>query len=312
MKALVKAGSNAWVAEVPNPTVGKGEVLIRVRAAAFSRSDYKGGECVAAPDGVRGRGAKIVGGDMAGEVVAAGAGVQGFSAGERVCAVTSAVVAGAFAEYAVAKASRTAHLPESMSFEHGAALASSGTTAYASILKIPHLVSSNILVMGASGGVGQYCTLMAATKGAKVTAACGKGNAAIARECGAQRVLDYSTPGFLDEVADDAFDAAVVVNGRVSSSDYARVLKPGAPYIAVGIDSLTPSALSLPFRGHPLKAGLFFGVVDKQGLRRACDIAAASPFSPRIERVEGFDNALCTLVELHQRHPRGKVVVTLD
>jgi len=52
--------------------------------------------------------------------------------------------------------------------------------------------------------------------------------------------------------------------------------------------------------------------VDKQGLRRACDIAAASPFLPRIERVEGFDNALCTLAELHQHRPRGKVVVTLD
>lgn len=153
--------------EVPDPRPGAGEVLVRLRAAGVNPVETY------IRAGAFGRAPQLPytpGSDGAGEVVAVGAGVEGFSAGQRV------YIAGAptYAEMVAAPVGAVWPLPDHVSDEQGAAIGVPYRTAYMAV----HFAGQaqpgdRVLVRGGSGGVGVAAIQIAAAHGCRVVATAG-------------------------------------------------------------------------------------------------------------------------------------------
>jgi NADPH2:quinone reductase len=154
------------VKDVPTPTPGCGEVLVRVRAASVNFPDLlmtKGEYQFKPPTPF------TPGLDLAGEVAALGDGVTSFQIGD---AVVGGARLGAFAEYAVLSADALKPKPERLSFAQAAAYGAAYLTAYVALVRRARLEPGEwVLVHGAAGGVGLAAVDLAKALGARVIAA---------------------------------------------------------------------------------------------------------------------------------------------
>ncbi len=300
MRCLARNKGTYVVEDREEPRPKTGQLLVEVSHVSLNRADY-----LAESFATRG---KIVGSDICGTVVSRGEKVTGFEPGDLVCGVTPGLAGGA-AELAVMDAAWAVKIPRGMSRAQAAAFPSSAVTAYAGLAKLGDLRSKRVLVMGASGGVGQYAVLLASAAGAEVTAACGARNLDMARSLGATAALDYAR-GYAN-VQDETFDAIVAVNGRMPASEAARLLAPGGTYVLIGTSAMSEGLLTLPLRGRGFKIGLFFSQIGRGGLARVAEILENAAATPCIEEVRGLGQAAVLIPNVAQDHPRGKLVIGL-
>lgn len=226
------------VEAIPRPEPGHGEVGVRVEAASVNPVDTYFREGSYEPADLP----MVTGSDVAGVVDAVGPGVDEFAVGDRVFATgLGKTHQGTCAEYVVAPVDRTAHLPESVTFEVGAAVALVGATTWQSLVATCGIRPGDVcLIHGGSGGVGHVAVQLAAAAGASVTATASPGYHHNVHELGADTVFDYaradlaaaveeaSSPDvILDHRADQylqfdadvaAFDADVAVIGNTEPS----------------------------------------------------------------------------------------------
>ena len=149
--------------DLPKPTPGRGEVLVRVRAAAVNPRDWMVRSGTYPFQFTVPRFPVILGGDFAGEVAALGDGVNDFALGERVYGMQRAFGGfGAFAQYVVARQDLLARIPPVLDFEHAAAVPLASLTAWTGLHRDARLRSGQkVLVNGAAGGVGSLrCSLL--------------------------------------------------------------------------------------------------------------------------------------------------------
>ena len=196
MRAVVlvdEAASSTELVELEKPEPGEGEIRVKVAAASVNGFDLavaaghtKGLVEQAYPT--------VLGKDFAGTVDALGAGVSEYSVGDRVFGtVTKPVIQdGSFAEYVTVPVGMgVARLPKTVSFVNGAALGLAGSAAYAAFEGAQIGLEHTVLVVGATGGVGQQVVQLAAATGATVTAtAMSAAGAAAVTGLGASRVID--------------------------------------------------------------------------------------------------------------------------
>lgn len=172
MKALVSADyqplDGLTVADLPTPSAGPGEVVVRVEAAALNPLDLAlitG----AMKDFFPVEHPLVVGMDAAGTVAEVGTGVTGYAPGDAVLAFTGQ--AGAVAEYTVVTPGpKLARRPSALDAVRAAAIPESGMTAVCLLRAVGLSASQSVLVIGATGGVGLYAVQLAAALGAKVIA----------------------------------------------------------------------------------------------------------------------------------------------
>jgi NADPH2:quinone reductase len=201
------------VADMPKPAPGKGQVLVRVRAASVNPVDYKirrGGDWANLPK------PSILGYDAAGVVETVGDNVTHLKPGDEV--FYSAKIfgrQGTYAEYHVEDADIVGKKPPALSFEQAAALPLAAITAYDSIITFFQTKPGDtVLVHAGAGGVGCYAVQLAKLSGARVIATGRPDNDAFIRGLGADEVIDYRSVRFEDEVnrltggtgADAAYD----------------------------------------------------------------------------------------------------------
>ncbi len=184
--------------DAPVPEPGPNEVLIRVRAASVNAADWllMRGEpyLIRLAFGLRAPRNAVRGRDVAGVVEAVGAAVRLFAAGDEVYAE---VDAGSFAEYTVANEKVVALKPSTVTFEQAATVPVAAITALQGIRDTAKVrPGQRVLINGASGGVGLFAVQLAKVFGAEVTAVCSARNAELARELGADHVIDYATDDF--------------------------------------------------------------------------------------------------------------------
>jgi NADPH2:quinone reductase len=177
--------------QIPRPTPGPGQVLIRVRAAGVNRPDIlqRLGAYpppAGAPD--------TLGLEVAGEVVEP---VGRWKAGDRVCALLGG---GGYAEYAVCDARHALPIPEGLDFVQAAALPETVFTVYANVFEHGALkAGETLMVHGATSGIGTTAIQLGKAAGAKVIAtARGAGKAAAALTLGADVAVDASTEDFAE------------------------------------------------------------------------------------------------------------------
>ena len=179
-----------------DPTPGVGQILVDVKAAGVNPVDttFRSGahplsKSLALP--------WTPGVDAAGDVLAVGEGVSGFSVGDRVFGLA---VSGAYAERALLSSLRTANLPDNLSYEEGASLPVVLYTAYyALIYKAGLKAGETVLIHAGAGGVGCLGIQIAKAAGARViTTVSSEEKAAFCREFGADVVVNYREEDFAE------------------------------------------------------------------------------------------------------------------
>jgi NADPH:quinone reductase-like Zn-dependent oxidoreductase len=180
------------LSEVPEPVAGRGELLVRVRAAAINYPDV-----LIIEDKYQFRPPRpfAPGGEIAGEVEAVGDGVEGWSVGDRIIAVTGH---GGLAEKVVLPAAAAVRLPAERSFEEGAALLLTYATSIHALYDRGRLeAGQTLLVLGAAGGVGLAAIELGKARGARVIAAVSSAEKAeAAGKAGADTAIVYPAGPF--------------------------------------------------------------------------------------------------------------------
>ncbi len=182
------------VEEVPEPEPSAGQVLVRVRAAGVNPVDTY---IRSGAHAVRPQLPYTPGLDAAGEVVAAGEGVERVAKGQRV--YTAGSLTGAYAELVLCDGSQCHPLPDRVSFAQGAGVFTPYATAYRALFqRAQGKPGETVLVHGASGGVGTAAVQIARAAGLRVVGTAGtEEGLALVSEQGAHEVLDHRAPDYL-------------------------------------------------------------------------------------------------------------------
>jgi NADPH:quinone reductase-like Zn-dependent oxidoreductase len=321
MKAIVyeRYGSfdNLEMREIAKPVIEADEVLVSMRAAGLHV-----GDCFAV------RGSPFVmrlaigllkpkhgipGFDGAGEVEAVGATVRNFRPGDAVFGQCDR----ACAEYAAVNQDKLAQKPANLTFEQAAALPTSALAALHALRDVGKVrLGQEVLINGASGGVGTFAVQIAKSFGAKVTGVCSTRNVEMVRSLGADHVIDYTTEDFTrgSRRYDIIFDN---VENR-SLSDCRRALTPSGTLIlnsgtgAEGIDMLVrllkPIVLS-PFVHQNLRR--YLSVAQDKDLVILKELVESGRLTPVIDRTHPLHETADALRYIEAGHARGKVVITV-
>jgi NADPH:quinone reductase-like Zn-dependent oxidoreductase len=208
MKAVVLKQHGAidsleYVTDFPDPVVTAGHVVIRVGATSFNYHDIF---TVRGMPGIKVPMPMIIGLDIAGEILEVGAGVTGWQAGDRVLVnplnkqkgLMGEMMHGGLAEKCLVAADQLIRMPAAVTFEQAAALPVAYGTAHRMIITHDTIKKGDkVLVLGASGGVGTGCVLLAKMLGAEVIA-CASSADKIQRlqDLGADHVINYKDTDF--------------------------------------------------------------------------------------------------------------------
>ena len=303
--------------DIERPTPSEREVLVRVQAAGIARGvlHVMTGE----PYLMRLVGFGLLkpknpvpGQDVAGTVTATGDGVTRFDVGDEVFGIAK----GSFAEYAVAREDKLTHKPENLSFEQAAAVPISGLTALVALDAAGLTVGSNVLIVGASGGVGTYAVQIAVALGATVTGVASGSKADLVTELGAQRVIDYTREDFAD--GSHTYDVIVDTGGMTSVSRLRAALEPKGTLVIVGGES---GSTWSPGMGRQLKAAVMSPIVSQRltsilnkehysGLDRLAKLATTGDVAPCIERSYSLAEVPEAVRRLEAGNVRGQIVIT--
>jgi NADPH:quinone reductase-like Zn-dependent oxidoreductase len=303
--------------EAPVPTAGPGHVLVKVRAASINPADVF--MMTGSPwmlrlnNGMFRPKQPIRGMDLAGEVVAVGEGVTRWKVGDSVCGQGD----GTLAQYATSKEDWLTHLPEGVSFEHGATLAIAGVTAQIAMEVMALKPGERLLINGAAGGIGQFVVQLAKRQGIHVTAVCSGRNVERVRGLGADVVLDYGVDNVLD--APQPYDAVLDNAGSVRIRDWKKVTRRGGAILpnsgAQGPDGgavrrVIKATLYNLVSPHRIKT--FYAVVTTQRLERLAALVESGAVVPLIDSLYALEHAADAVEQVASHHARGKVVVAIS
>ena len=210
--------------DAPRPTLGAGEVLIKVYATSVNpfdcavRAGYMSGYFnYTLP--------LIPGTDASGIIEEVGAGVSNFQPGDGVYTRAGVTRDGAYAEYVVVSASDVAAKPTSLDHLHAAAIPHVVLTAWQAFFELANLAKGQtVLIHGAAGGVGHMAVQLARLRGAKVIGTA-SANLEFLNEIGVDQAIDYATTPF-ETVVSDVDVVLDLVGGDTQQRSWA-VLKPG-------------------------------------------------------------------------------------
>ena len=303
--------------DIDQPTVGDTDVLIRVRAAGLHIGDCFGVHgspfLMRLVSGLRKPIYGVPGFDVAGQVEAVGSRVTQFRPGDAVFGACK----GACAEFVCAPAGTLALKPARLSFEQAAALPTSGLAALHALRDAGRVrPGQQVLINGASGGVGSIAVQLAKAFGAEVTGVCSAGNVDLVRSLGADHVIAHTQQDFTQ--GEQRYDLILDNVENRSLADCRRVLTPngtlilnsgtGAQGMAMLIRLLKPIVLS-PFLRQSLRR--YLSTPSHADLKVLAELVEAGHLTPVIDKTYPLHETAAALRHIEDGHARGKVVVNL-
>lgn len=209
MHAIVAESSDrlSWQ-EVPDVSVGAGEVLIAVRAAGVNRADVlQAAGKYPPPPGA----SETIGLEVSGVVTEIGPGASQWSVGQEVCAL---LAGGGYAEYVAVPAGQVLPVPEGVDLIDAAGLPEVACTVWSNVVMTAHLGEGQLLLVhGGSGGVGSHAIQVARALGARVAVTAGSAEKLeFCRELGAEILINHRDEDFVARVRDEAGGANVILD----------------------------------------------------------------------------------------------------
>ena len=223
------------VEDVERPVPKENEVLVRIHATSVTRSDahLRAGTPFVQrfQSGLRRPKRRILGHELAGDVVEVGSAVTHFQVGDRVFGALPylALRTGSHAEFmAIPETWPLARIPAQLTYEQAAGVADGAFLALNGMRPV-NVAGKDVLVYGASGSIGTAAVQLAKVLGARVTAVCNTKNVELVRSLGADEVIDYMQDDFTKngKTYDVIFDAV----GKHSFRRCKRSLRPGGVYL---------------------------------------------------------------------------------
>jgi len=204
MKAIrlhARGGPEQLVYEdAPEPALKNGDALVHVHACAITPTELTWAETYTSCDGA-GRLPSIPGHELSGVVQARGADAADANVGDHVYALADFSRDGAAAEYLAVHSADLAPKPRSLNDVQAAAVPLAALTAWQALFDHAGLLpGQEILIHGATGGVGSFATQLAHWRGAYVVGTASAANAKLACELGADKVIDYNAVRFEDKI----------------------------------------------------------------------------------------------------------------
>ncbi len=332
MKAFVverygKDGLRA--ADVPEPEVGDGDVLVKVSAASINPLDtmVRNGEFKRL---LKYRTPFVLGHDVAGVVTRVGSAVRGLQVGDEVFARPRDLRIGTFAEYIAIDHDDVAPKPASLTLHEAAAVPLVSLAAWQALVDRAHVrPGQKVLVHAGSGGLGSTVIQLAKHLGATVATTARGGNAELVRSLGADVVVDYTKEDFAEVLS--GYDVVLDSRGGENLERSLAVLKPGGQAIGVTgppdpgfakqlgaprFMGVVMGLLSRKVRKQARKLGVSYSFLFMQAnggqLRELASLYDAGHLRPLIDKTFPFDQTLDALAYVEQGRGNGKVVITFD
>ena len=305
--------------EVAEPVPGEGEVLVEVRATALNFPDVL---MIAGKYQSQPQFPFSPGGEVAGTVLGTGPGVTEFAPGDR---VFGGVGFGGFAERVAAAAHSLQPLPESMSFAEASGISTTyGTSYYALKQRAALQPGETLLVLGAAGGVGIAAVQLGKAMGARVIAAASsEQKLAVAKDSGADELIDYSDGQLKDKVKElTGGKGADVIYDPVGGALFDQCLRCINWYgrilvIGFAAGDIPKAPINLVLLKSCQLVGVFYGAwsarsrdESRANFRDILAFHAAGKIKPVVGRVHPLESYAEALNDLAQRRAIGKIVVT--
>lgn len=305
--------------DIDKPEIGDEEALVRVRAAGVGREVWHVMTGLPYPIRLAGYGLRapnnpVIGSDVAGVVEAVGKNVSRFQPGDEVLGIGK----GSYAEYVCAREDKLAHKPANLTFEQAAVLAVSGLTALQALRDHGRIEpGQDVLIIGASGGVGSYAVQIAKAFGAEVTGVCSATKMDMVRSIGADHVIDYTREDFAE--GGRRYDLILDIGGNSSLRRLRHALTPKGTLVITGGETdgrwlggtdrqLRALALS-PFVGQNL--GTFIASENHKDMTALAELVESGKITPFIDRTCPLSEVPEAIRYLEAGHARGKVVITV-
>ena len=305
--------------DVAEPSPGAGEVLVEVAATALNFPDVLmvAGKYQSQPPFPF-----SPGGEIAGTVLEAGSGVTEFAPGDR---VFGGVGYGGFAERVAVAAQSLQPVPESMSLVEASGISTTyGTSYYALKQRAALQPGETLLVLGAAGGVGIAAVQLGKAMGARVIAAASSAQKlSVAKDSGADELIDYSDGQLKDEVkALTGGKGADVIYDPVGGALFDQCLRCINWYgrilvIGFAAGDIPKAPINLILLKSCQLVGVFYGAwsarardENRANFRDILAFHEAGKIKPVVGRVHPLENYAEALNDLAQRRAIGKIVVT--
>jgi len=299
---ITQYGDTPTVHSVPEPSPGPEEVLVRVAGAATNPLDLKMAAGymheffpVQFP--------YTLGTDVSGTIVGVGSDVTGWAVDDQIVARLDPSQGGGFAELVVVPADQLVTAPSTIALFLASGAATAAATAWQALHEVADLqAGQKILIHAGAGGVGSFAVQLAATMNAHVVTTASAGGIEIAKNLGADEVIDYSAQPFQTQVGD--VDVVIdTVGGPVEEQSY-DVLRPGGLLVAV---PMPPDTARAAARG--LRAEFLFHASDAARLDTVVRLLD-NGLRVLLDRTVDLDDGPQALSYLADGHAKGKVIIT--
>ena len=289
--------------DVDRPEPGHGEIVVQVKAAGVGPWDasIRGGRSLL-PQSLP----LTLGTDLSGVVHAIGPGVEGFIIGEEVFGATNERFTGAYAEYAVAKATMIAPKPRNLNHTHAASVPVVAIAAWQMAFELARLSAGHsVLIHGGAGNVGGYLLQLAKRTRAMVITTAAARDTSYVRGLGAYGVIDYRTRRFEEQVKE--VDAVLdTVGGDTLGRSYG-VLKRGGILVSSAAEPSREKA-----EQHGVRALSFLVQITTERLQKIAGLVDAGELKTEVGEVLWLDEACQGHRMLEGApHRRGKIVIKI-
>lgn len=307
------------IQDIPKPAPNDNQVLIQVKAGAFNVADYQrfesGNDKVSFKNRLMnlfmGFNHAPIGAEISGIVVEVGKNIRHVKVGDSVFGkVAGTFPKGGFAEYALLDEKRVGIMPNNFSYEQAAAVSISFETALGAIRKGDVKAGMDVMVYGASGGVGLFTAQLAKAIGANVTGVCSTRNIAILKQLGVDNIIDYKTSDFTK--CGKKFDVIIGVNGYNPMKSYKLLLKDTGVFVGVGGAKQGFHAMGCSFYDKHFTYLAGMATLQEGYLQYAKELAEAGKIAPYIDKVYSIHDTKEAIQYMLTNHAQGKVVVRMD
>lgn len=315
MKAMIlkKFGGveNFSLEEIPEPSVGEDEVLVKIKAIGIDRIDLKTRQGKGMRSYLEQEHPMILGWDISGIVAKTGSRVKNLSVGDEVFGTIRFPGPGSsYAEYAAAPAGQLAKKPAVITHEEAAAATQSPLTAWQALVDIGNVApGQKVLIHGGAGGVGNYAVQIAHNRGCYVIATASGQDSGFVTGLGADQVIDYRTEQFENEVSDVDFILDTIGGENFIRS--LKVLKPDGMIVLLPSDK-KEEADHIARENQVRHYRHLLMHSSGEDMKHIADMLASGKLKSFIDQLFPFEQIPQAHTALENGRIKGKIVISTD